>query len=85
MREAIGVALREKRLEKGLTQRQIVKSASVSLGYLSELERGIKEGSSDLLQAICEAMYYDMPELLIDAARKLSEHDLSLLREYSNT
>lgn len=59
VRELIGESLREARIAQGKTLREISKSARVSLGYLSEVERGQKEASSELLAAICGAL--DLP------------------------
>ncbi|WP_039825763.1 helix-turn-helix domain-containing protein, partial [Nocardia testacea] len=59
LREAIGDSLRRARLAQSRTLREVSTSARVSLGYLSEVERGRKEASSELLAAICEAL--DVP------------------------
>ena len=56
MREAIGGSLRRARTEGRRTLREVSRRARVSLGYLSEVERGRKEASSELLAAICEAL-----------------------------
>ena len=56
MRELIGESLREERVAQGKTLREISKAARVSLGYLSEVERGQKEASSELLASICSAL-----------------------------
>jgi len=56
LRTHIGSALRAARIEQGRTLRDVAKSARVSLGYLSEVERGQKEASSELLNAICSAL-----------------------------
>ncbi len=53
LREVIGDVLRRSRVEQGRTLREVSDSARVSLGYLSEVERGRKEASSELLSAIC--------------------------------
>ena len=53
LREVIGDVLRRARTEQGRTLREVSDSARVSLGYLSEVERGRKEASSELLSAIC--------------------------------
>ena len=55
MREALGETLRELRRTENLTLREVSAKARVSLGYLSEIERGPKEASSELLNAICGA------------------------------
>jgi transcriptional regulator with XRE-family HTH domain len=58
-RRLLGDVLRERRLEQGLTLRQVSAEARVSLGYISEVERGQKEASSELLASICGAL--DLP------------------------
>ena len=56
LRHLLGDALRRLRLRQGRTLREVSASARVSLGYLSEVERGQKEASSELLAAICSAL-----------------------------
>jgi len=56
LRHLLGDALRRLRLRQGRTLREVSASARVSLGYLSEVERGQKEASSELLAAICAAL-----------------------------
>jgi transcriptional regulator with XRE-family HTH domain len=64
LREAIGDRLRHARTSKHRTLREVSRTARVSLGYLSEVERGRKEPSSELLAAICEALDLPLHELL---------------------
>ncbi|WP_214406042.1 helix-turn-helix domain-containing protein [Pseudonocardia lacus] len=71
MREAIGGSLRRMRTARRRTLRDVSRRARVSLGYLSEVERGRKEPSSELLAAICEALDVALSELLSDAAETL--------------
>jgi transcriptional regulator with XRE-family HTH domain len=59
LRKVIGEQLRQRRQDQGRTLRDVSTSARVSLGYLSEVERGQKEASSELLAAICCAL--DVP------------------------
>ncbi len=66
LRTHIGSALRAARIEQGRTLRDVAKSARVSLGYLSEVERGHKEASSELLNAICTALDLSLPTILVD-------------------
>jgi transcriptional regulator with XRE-family HTH domain len=68
MREAIGDSLRRVRTARRRTLRDVSRNARVSLGYLSEVERGRKEPSSELLAAICEALDVSIADLLVDAA-----------------
>lgn len=73
LREAIGDSLRRARKARGRTLRDVSRRARVSLGYLSEVERGRKEASSELLASICEALDVALPDLLADAASELAE------------
>lgn len=72
MREAIGGTLRRVRTARRRTLRDVSRAARVSLGYLSEVERGRKEASSELLAAICEALDISLPDLLNEAADAIS-------------
>lgn len=56
VRQEIGDVLRDFRLQKGRTLRQVAGEASVALGYLSEVERGQKEASSEILAAVADAL-----------------------------
>jgi len=64
LRSHIGLALRTSRVQQGRTLRDVAKSARVSLGYLSEVERGQKEASSELLNSICSALDISLGEVL---------------------
>ena len=64
LRRVIGDALRARRQGQHRTLREVSTAANVSLGYLSEIERGQKEASSELLAAICEALGARLSELL---------------------
>lgn len=72
LREAIGDRLRYARTNQSRTLRDISRSARVSLGYLSEVERGQKEASSELLASICEALDISVGEFLSDVAVDIS-------------
>ena len=63
VRQQIGDVLRDFRLQKRQTLRQVAARATVALGYLSEIERGQKEASSEILLSIAEAL--DTPISLI--------------------
>ncbi len=65
VRRLLGDVLRESRLEQGRTLRDVSADARVSLGYISEIERGQKEASSECLAAICHAL--DVPLSVIMA------------------
>jgi transcriptional regulator with XRE-family HTH domain len=72
LREAIGAVLRRARTARRRTLRDVSRRARVSLGYLSEVERGRKEPSSELLAAICEALDVALPDLLTEAAHAMA-------------
>jgi transcriptional regulator with XRE-family HTH domain len=63
VRQEIGEVLRVFRQQKGRTLRQVASRASVALGYLSEVERGQKEASSEILASVAEAL--DVPISII--------------------
>jgi len=64
LRRVIGDALRARRQGQHRTLREVSTAANVSLGYLSEIERGQKEASSELLAAICDALGARLSEVL---------------------
>ncbi|WP_310963173.1 helix-turn-helix domain-containing protein [Nocardioides terrisoli] len=56
LRESLGTVLRAERMRRGMTLRELSGAARISLGYISEVERGQKEASSELLAALCDAL-----------------------------
>ncbi|MFY1633194.1 helix-turn-helix domain-containing protein [Solwaraspora sp. WMMB335] len=68
LRRVIGDALRARRQRQRRTLREVSTAANVSLGYLSEVERGQKEASSELLSAICDALGAQLSEILRDVS-----------------
>ena len=77
MREAIGGSLRRVRTARRRTLREVSRRARVSLGYLSEVERGRKEPSSELLAAICDALDVRMSELMREVSDELALAELA--------
>jgi transcriptional regulator with XRE-family HTH domain len=71
LRAVIGDELRRIRLNQGRTLRDVAKTAVVSLGYLSEIERGVKEPSSEMLAAICTALDTSVANLISNVAVQL--------------
>ena len=72
LRRLIGDVLRRHRLRQGRTLRDVSAAAQVSLGYLSEVERGRKEASSELLAAICHALDVSLAEVLREVSGDLA-------------
>lgn len=64
LRHAIGAALRRIRLDDGRTLREVSRAANISMPYLSEIERGRKEPSSEILAGICSALGLTLVDLL---------------------
>ncbi|WP_063000060.1 helix-turn-helix domain-containing protein [Nocardia mikamii] len=75
LREAIGESLRRARIAQSRTLREVSTSARVSLGYLSEVERGRKEASSELLAAICQALDVPLSQVLVDVSATMADAD----------
>ncbi len=75
LRRELGGVLREHRRRQGRTLREVSTKAAVSLGYLSEVERGEKEASSELLAAICAALQVPLSIVLTDVAEAASLHE----------
>ncbi|MEU1607939.1 helix-turn-helix domain-containing protein [Micromonospora matsumotoense] len=71
LRRVIGGVLRRVRLRQGRTLREVAAAAGVSLPYLSEVERGRKEASSEVLAAICRALGIHLSDLLEEARDEL--------------
>lgn len=82
LRSLLGDALRRHRQQQRQTLREISGRARISLGYLSEVERGRKEASSELLEAICGALAVPLSTVLAEVADGMADverHDLPAL------
>ena len=78
LRTHIGATLRASRIAQGRTLRDVAKSARVSLGYLSEVERGQKE-ASELLHAITAALDISLGEVLSSVAHQVMSQEAPTL------
>ncbi|ROS77165.1 helix-turn-helix domain-containing protein [Cellulomonas sp. PhB143] len=72
LRREIGDVLRDARQRQGRTLREVSSDARVSLGYLSEVERGQKEASSELLASICDALTVPMSSVLREVSDRVA-------------
>ena len=72
VRQEIGDVLRDFRLQKGRTLRQVASKASVALGYLSEVERGQKEASSEILASVAEALETPISVIMREVGDRLA-------------
>lgn len=79
LRESVGQALRRARTEQSRTLRDVARDARVSLGYLSEVERGHKEASSELLNSICEALGLTLGSLMRDVTNEIAAAESATL------
>ncbi|HAN24954.1 MAG: XRE family transcriptional regulator [Microbacterium sp.] len=71
VRHEIGEVLRDLRQQKGRTLRQVASRASIALGYLSEVERGQKEASSEILAAVADALDVSIAMIMREVADRL--------------
>lgn len=72
VRQEIGDVLRDFRLQKGQTLRQVASRASVALGYLSEVERGQKEASSEILGSLADALEVPISVIMREVSDRLA-------------
>jgi transcriptional regulator with XRE-family HTH domain len=72
VRQEIGDVLRDFRLQKGQTLRQVASRASVALGYLSEVERGQKEASSEILGSLADALEVPISVVMREVSDRLA-------------
>jgi transcriptional regulator with XRE-family HTH domain len=77
LRHVIGAALRRIRLDDGRTLREVALTANISMPYLSEIERGRKEPSSEILAGICAALGLTLVDLLQEATGEALVVDLT--------
>jgi len=75
LRQVVGETLRAMRMRQRRTLREVSSTARVSLGYLSEVERGQKEPSSELLAAICGALDIELSELFTEVSQQLRREE----------
>jgi transcriptional regulator with XRE-family HTH domain len=80
LRTLVGEALRRHRLEQRRTLAEVAAAACVSLQYLSEVERGRKEPSSEILAAVCDSLRIQLSDLLAEVGRDLENDRAPILR-----
>ena len=78
-RRLLGEVLRAKRMQRGMTLREVSAEARVSLGYISEIERGQKEASSELLASLCAALDVSLSEVLHDVSSLVAVEEAAVL------
>jgi transcriptional regulator with XRE-family HTH domain len=77
-RRLLGEVLRDRRMRRGMTLREVSADARVSLGYISEVERGQKEASSELLAALCSALDVPLSEVLAEVSDAVALEEAAL-------
>ena len=80
LRHAIGATLRRIRLDRSLTLRVVADEARISMPYLSEIERGRKEASSEILAALCGALDMTVLDLLVEVTSEAEVVELAAAR-----
>ncbi|WP_083648746.1 helix-turn-helix domain-containing protein [Cellulosimicrobium sp. CUA-896] len=71
LRHVIGGILRRARASQGRTLADVAAAARVSTAYLSEVERGRKEASSEVLAAVCAALGIRLLDLVARTGEEL--------------
>jgi len=80
LRTALGEVLRRRRLRQRRTLADVARAARVSVPYLSEVERGRKEASSEVLAAVCDALRVDLSDVLAEVGLILDAHRAPVVR-----
>jgi transcriptional regulator with XRE-family HTH domain len=80
LRTFVGEVLRRHRLEQRRTLVEVAREACVSVQYLSEVERGRKEPSSEILAAVCDSLRIELSDLLAEVGRDLRQDRAPVLR-----
>lgn len=75
LRHAVGSAIRRLRLARGMTLRQMSQASAISLPYLSEIERGRKEPSSEIIQTVCVVLGITLRQLMRETDVELVQSD----------
>src|SRR4249920_4220275 len=75
VRRLMGDVLRQQRLDQGRTLRDVSAAARVSLGYISEIERGQKEASSECLAAICAALHVPLSVVMAEVSGEIAREE----------
>ena len=77
-RRLLGDVLRDQRMRRGMTLREVSAEARVSLGYISEIERGQKEASSELLASLCAALEVPLSDVLREVSDAVAVEEAAL-------
>jgi transcriptional regulator with XRE-family HTH domain len=80
-RRQLGDVLRGERMRRGMTLRELSSEARISLGYISEIERGQKEASSELLSSLCEALEVPLSSVLREVSDTVADEEQRIAAE----
>jgi transcriptional regulator with XRE-family HTH domain len=80
-RRQLGDVLRGERMRRGMTLRELSSEARISLGYISEVERGQKEASSELLASLCDALDVPLSSVLREVSDTVAVEEARILAE----
>ena len=83
-RRLLGDVLRAQRMRRGMTLREVSAEARVSLGYISEIERGQKEASSELLASLCGALDVPLSDVLREVSDAVAVEETALALEVAS-
>ena len=80
LRTLLGDVLRRRRLEQRRTLADVAGKARISMPYLSEVERGRKEASSEVLAVVCDALRIQLSDVLAEVGRDLARDHTQVVR-----
>lgn len=75
---AFGEVVREKRLAKGFTLRHLSGNGYLALGYLSEVERGQKCPSSEIIEAIANGLGEQTYDLIMETGMRMATSQVAI-------
>jgi len=77
-KHALGQTIRDTRLSRGLNMRDVSVGGFVSLGHLSEVERGVKEASSEIMEGIARGLGVETSQLIIEAGYRMATNNVEI-------
>lgn len=81
LRDVLGEVLRDIRTSQNMTLRDVQENSTVTIGYISEIERGRKEASSEVLASICSGLYVTLGTVMRMVTERLEIRELDERKE----
>lgn len=81
LRSKLGEVIYDYRLSRGQTLRQLSLKSNVSISHLSEVERGLKEASSEVLASIAKGLGVPVSTILIKTGERVALFEQEFLEK----